>query len=780
MNKTRLFILGLAVASLLTSCKKDNNNSQGNRISFNAYTEERGKGDRTYFDPVDDSHGKVKWMEGDLIKVANGNGEQLVFEIAEGKDTDAGTFYADYQGEPEGFLIPNYYAIYPATNEDDEENSIDANGIATFILPSHQTLEANEHPGSFANKAMPMVAHSNNETLPFKNVLGGLVIPLAQEDNFIHITHLKLTSLDYYDLLWGTFTADCNSDEPVLTHVSGGCNRLELSCDVTLTSEPYDFVFMVPPGSLIEGFTVEAYDDDDNRVYYEEFDWATVENGFEIPRTTLMKVQTHPEFNIKWAETVSPTYISTNSAWAMGFLGFPDNTESCGFVYAKASDLTDPMELTSDFAQANTVPCTKAEYFETALTGLEEDEIYYVRAYCVDGNGNYHYAKSVIPFATRYDYIANNNGMSRSSFNVGTETLLFSMGNLQYKASNNTWRIAEYQFEFVGMGEYAYRGYNDRTTGNVYANGQHPHAIGDIDQSDNNEVADNYDRWIDLFYWGTSNYDHGAVCYQPWSTSTGIENYYAYGDPDKNLYDSDGTADWGYNSVSNCYNTLDYLRTLTGGCLLSKDDGEYHPECDVWDGEWNYLLNERSESRRFLVADLRVRGDFRTVDEGFEERFELKDPYNNPDDICHSCMYKVPNRFYCCGIPVGGMIIFPDDFDWNVFDSYFFEDETYPAEVVGWDVGTSWNELDSPPDRCFTEAEWSLLEKFGAVFLPMAGWREGSEVDLWDDRGYYWSSSAKKHLSFYGTTSSEHGDNLPAFDSYAISVRLVGKSQPIY
>ena len=149
-------------------------------------------------------------------------------------------------------------------------------------------------------------------------------------------------------------------------------------------------------------------------------------------------------------------------------------------------------------------------------------------------------------------------GFINGVFTVTPNTqVCFSKGNLQYKASTNTWRFAEQQYDFIG--------------------------------EDNINIASDYDGWIDLFGWGTSGYNHGAVCYQPWSTTLEDENYYAYGDIDKNLSDNTGQADWGYNPIINGGNTENQWRTLR----------HY---------EWNYLLNTRATESGIRYAKGTVNG----------------------------------------------------------------------------------------------------------------------------------------------------------------------------
>lgn len=129
-----------------------------------------------------------------------------------------------------------------------------------------------------------------------------------------------------------------------------------------------------------------------------------------------------------------------------------------------------------------------------------------------------------------------------------TQQVYFSQGNLQYQASTNTWRFAENQWDYVGGS------YNGGDYGNVYENGV---------KCSNNEISSTYSGWIDLFGWGTSGYNHGAVCYQPWSTNENASNYWVYGSYYYNLFSRTGQADWGYNAISNGGNQENSWRTLT-------------------------------------------------------------------------------------------------------------------------------------------------------------------------------------------------------------------------
>ena len=126
-----------------------------------------------------------------------------------------------------------------------------------------------------------------------------------------------------------------------------------------------------------------------------------------------------------------------------------------------------------------------------------------------------------------------------------TKQVYFSQGNLQYTKSTSTWSFMEHQYSTV--------------------------------ETLNQDVGTNYSSQnvVSLFGYATSGYNHGSICYQPYSTANTEENYYPYGSSDYsvNLYSSTGKADWGYNAISNGGNTEN-----SGWRTLTND-------------EWVYLFN---------------------------------------------------------------------------------------------------------------------------------------------------------------------------------------------
>ena len=215
--------------------------------------------------------------------------------------------------------------------------------------------------------------------------------------------------------------------------------------------------------------------------------------------------------------------------------------------------------------------------FTINMTGLTANTTYYVRAYATNSKGTAY--GNEVSFTTLGGGGSGNvpegaiNGLF--TINANGDQVYFSQGNLQYQASTNTWRFAENQWDFVGG--------TQSNGGGSYSN------FGNVSGSTNNLISSTYAGWIDLFGWGTSGYNHGANCYQPWSTSQVYSDYYTYGIWNSNLYDQNGTADWGYNPISNGGNEENVWRTLT-------------------QPEWDYVMNTRNTVSGIRFVKAKVAG----------------------------------------------------------------------------------------------------------------------------------------------------------------------------
>ena len=194
--------------------------------------------------------------------------------------------------------------------------------------------------------------------------------------------------------------------------------------------------------------------------------------------------------------------------------------------------------------------------FSVNMNNLEPNTMYYVRAYATNG-----YTTSYgneVSFRTEVEQTWPN-GKLPGQFSVSeTHQVQFSQGNLLYKASTNNWSFAPNQLYYIGDG--------------------------------NSNISSSYNGYIDLFGWATSGYNHGAICYQPWSTSTSWGCYYAYGEEEYSLSAQTGMADWGYNSILNGGGQENFgWRTLSS-----------------W--EWQYILYYRTTVSGIRYAKAQVNG----------------------------------------------------------------------------------------------------------------------------------------------------------------------------
>lgn len=215
--------------------------------------------------------------------------------------------------------------------------------------------------------------------------------------------------------------------------------------------------------------------------------------------------------------------------------------------------------------------------------------------------------------------------------NSSGSKVYFSQGNLQYRASTDTWRFAINQYDYIG--------------------------------SANSNISSSYSGWIDLFGWGTSGWNCGNTYYRPWDSNN--SNGSLYGPPGQyNLTGSYANSDWGYyNAISNGGNMTHQWRTLT------------HEE-------WVYILNTRNTSSGIRYVKAQVAG-------------------------------------------VNGLILLPDD--WS---------STYYSLS---NINNSYVSFNS---NVINSSSWAnSLQTHGAVFLPTAGYRNGTTVNGTSEYGHYWSAS---------------------------------------
>ena len=579
---------------MLVSCNKEKKVSK--EAVFTANIEQHiGQQGRTAINPL---NGDVKWLAGDKILVTNGNGETAEFTLQSGAGSTEGTFRTTGEFE----MTEPFTAVYPQT-------ATLSGTTTTFNLPATQTLT---QTGTFANGANPMAAYGTDENLYFKNLCGGLDVRLLGDN--IHVSGIRITGAEG-EKLNGTFTVDCSANEPVLMVGQGtnGTNIVTLNCDVTLTSTTtaQEFFIVLPVGALAQGFTMEVLDGENIictkqlqtnlaqivRNEVKRFNPLLIVNEtpipIELPDVTTAQVtgitttsataggeivsdggSTITECGVCWSTEQEPTIDGDHIAsqvtmgeFSVTVAGLIQNTtyylrayatneagtgygDVVNFTTQEEIVITVPTVTTDTVTEITTTTATVGgqitsagngtisesgicyktgnedwtcvaltatnNAFSTTLTDLTPNTTYTVRAYATNEEGT--------GYGEEVSFTTIDLGIINGVFtiNANGDQVYFSKGNLQYNKTTNEWSFMEHQYDIVETA--------DQDVGENYAN----------------------QNIVSLFCWGTSGYNHGAMCYQPWSTQTGWGfYYYAYGNSSYNLFDQTGQADWGYNAIAN-------------------------------------------------------------------------------------------------------------------------------------------------------------------------------------------------------------------------------------
>ena len=103
-----------------------------------------------------------------------------------------------------------------------------------------------------------------------------------------------------------------------------------------------------------------------------------------------------------------------------------------------------------------------------------------------------------------------------------------------------------------------------------------------------------------------------------------------------------------------------------------------------------------------------------------------------------------------CG--VHGMVLLPDSWSGR-----------FEAEIYDWSTNV------------YDASSWSAMEDAGAVFLPAAGFRYGTEMDYVGTYGFYWSSTPNNEYYAFDLRFFDYGVGYYGYyyRNFGLSVRLV-------
>jgi hypothetical protein len=232
----------------------------------------------------------------------------------------------------------------------------------------------------------------------------------------------------------------------------------------------------------------------------------------------------------------------------------------------------------------------------------------------------------------------------------------------------------------------------------------------------NQNVGDDYASQdvVSLFGWGTSGWNNGNTYYQPYNT--------AY------VSSSGSSKGYGYGPKNGSTYTYDLTGTYANADWGHNAISNGGNTADTWrtltKDEWTYLFNTRSASTVNGTADARYA------------------------------------KAYLFGT-THGVIIFPDSY-------------THPAGVAA-PTGINATSSTSWYGNKYTATDWAKMEAAGCVFLPAAGFRNGTSVSYVGSSGFYWESTANGSGSAF-TVGFDSSNVYPANNfnrTLGFSVRLV-------
>ncbi len=211
-----------------------------------------------------DSKLRVRWNEGDHISIFERNTYNQEFEFLGDTGDTAGDFdpmessgYHSSGDIEDGYV----YAVYPY----EKKNKCDFDGKLTVTFPSVQHYKKD----SFGVGANVMVAKTNTLDLRFMHVGGYRTFKLYGEGVSVSSVRIESNGSEY--LAGRTDVVIGEDGKPAVSFIESTSNlkSVELVCDTpvalgTTDADAVEFWFVLPPGTLTQGFTVTVTDENGN------------------------------------------------------------------------------------------------------------------------------------------------------------------------------------------------------------------------------------------------------------------------------------------------------------------------------------------------------------------------------------------------------------------------------------------------------------------------------------------------------------------------------------
>jgi hypothetical protein len=257
-----------------------------------------------------DSDRRVVWTKGDQIAIFRGRTYAEIYRITDSSAGSASAEFVSNTGEASapGDEFDSNVAIYPymeslICSESDSESA--AYHIHNLTIPAIQEY----HPDGFASGVFPMVAVTegiNDQSMSFKNVMGGLRLQLKGTDKVRNITVEGRNG----ESLAGKATVTGFSDgrTPVISISENVQTAVQLDCGkgVQLKKDrETSFIIVLPPVHFSKGFTVTVTTSDGT---VKTIQTSATTN--QIKRSSLLRMpavdldEITAEVHVKYTETL--------------------------------------------------------------------------------------------------------------------------------------------------------------------------------------------------------------------------------------------------------------------------------------------------------------------------------------------------------------------------------------------------------------------------------------------------------------------------------------------
>lgn len=242
MKKILYILTTLSALAVLFSCSperlEETAGSNGRAMVFTAYTVPDVPATKT---ELHDGGPEVWWSVGDAINVFQGSVNARF--VSTNREPVRQAEFQGYLPAVTG-TSASFWAIYPYA----ADNSVDGQGIKGRV-PASQTAQG----GTFDPSALLTVAHTDNLTLAFQNVCGGLKFQVTQD----WIQQVEFRSNDDTPLAGKVSVLWDNSDHPAVMDIEEASNAVRLTAPYGETFKPGTWYYLTClPALLKNGFTL--------------------------------------------------------------------------------------------------------------------------------------------------------------------------------------------------------------------------------------------------------------------------------------------------------------------------------------------------------------------------------------------------------------------------------------------------------------------------------------------------------------------------------------------